>query len=176
MPTYDASTARCSIIAYKEGLLSAVGHNVRLEVTSFSVKVHDGEVVATFDADSLRAVCAVKDGRDDPDALSAKDRDTIAGYVRKDILESSRFPEIIFRAGLVDADEDEAEVEGSLELHGVTRDVEFTARRLDDHWVARLQLRQSDFGIRPFKALMGALKIKSEIDVELRLPADAVTA
>jgi len=37
MPTFDATTARCSVIAYKEGLLSAVGHNVRLEVGRFEV-------------------------------------------------------------------------------------------------------------------------------------------
>jgi hypothetical protein len=172
MPTYDASTARCSVIAYKEGLLAAVGHNVRLEVDRFEVRIDEDGVEADFDAASLRAVCAVKDGRDDPGALSDKDKKTIAGYVRDDILEVRRHPKIHFRSVELDPDDDEITIEGELELHGETRDLELTAEREGDQWVARVRLRQGDFGIRPFKALMGTLKIKPEVDVELRLPAE----
>ncbi len=172
MPTYDASTARCSVIAYKEGLLSAVGHNVRLEVERFEIRIDEDGVEADFDATSLRPVCAVKDGRDDPGALSAKDLGTIAGYVRKDILDSARYPSIRFRSVDYAPDDDEITVEGELELHGETRDIDLTAEREGDEWVARVRLRQPDFGIRPFKALMGALKIKPEVDVELRIPAE----
>ena len=120
MPTFDATTARCSVIAYKEGLLSAVGHNVRLEVGRFEVVLEDDTIEATFDATSLRPVCAVKDGRDDPGALSAKDLETISGYVNKDILESHRYPSIRFRSLDIDPDDDEIAIEGELELHGET--------------------------------------------------------
>ncbi len=170
MPTYDASTARCSVIAYKQGLLAAVGHNVRLVVDRFEVRIDEDGVQAEFDAKSLRAVCAVKDGRDDPGALSERDLRTIDGYVQKDILESHRHPQITFRSAEYDPDDDEITVEGELELHGTTRDVAFAAERDGSEWVARVRLRQGDFGIRPFKALMGALKIKPEVDVEIRIP------
>jgi hypothetical protein len=172
MPSYDASSARCSVIAYKEGLLSAVGHNVRLQVDRFEVRIDDDGVEAEFEAASLRAICAVKDGHDDHGALSDKDKDTIAGYVRKDILETGRHPRIIFRSTEFDRDEDEIAIEGELELHGETRDIELVAAREGSEWVARVRIRQPDFGIRPFKALMGALKIKPEVDVELRIPAE----
>lgn len=172
MPTYDASTARCSVIAYKQGLLSAVGHNVRLEVQRFEVRVSDDGVQAEFDAASLKAICAVKDGRDDHGALSARDCETIGGYVRNDILDSRRHPTITFRSTDFDPDDDEIEIEGELTLHGQTRDLELTAEREGPCWVVRTRLRQPDFGIRPFKALMGALKIQPEVDVELRIPTE----
>ena len=74
-----------------------------------------------------------------------------------------------FRVGM--SDDDEIAIEGELELHGETQEIELTAEREDDEWVARFRLRQADFGIRPFKALMGALKIQPHVDVELRTPA-----
>lgn len=175
MPTYDATSASCFVQAYKEGLLSAVGHDVRLQVQRFVVRVTDEGIEASFDADSLVVVCAMKDGREDPAALSTRDKDTILGYVRKDILESHRFPKIMFRA---DAPRDlggELELEGELELHGVRDEVSVEAKQVGEAWVARARIHQPAFGIRPFKALMGALKIKPHVDVELRLPRGAVS-
>jgi len=174
MPSFDASTATVTVEAFKEGLLSRVGHDVRLEVTSFTVEIDADGVTATFDPRSLRVLGAVRDGRIDDGALSAKDRSTIEGYVRNDILAASRFPTLRFEADEVDVDGDEADLEGELELHGVTHDLSVHAERDGDHWVAEVKLHQPDFGIRPFKALMGALKIKPGIRVTVRLPAAAL--
>jgi hypothetical protein len=174
MPTFDATSASCSVISYKEGLLAAVGHDVRLEVGRFTVEVSRDGVLGTFEADSLRVACAVRDGRDDPAALSAKDKETIVGYVRKDILESGRYPKIIFRAELPEDDGGELEFDGELQLHGARREVSVRGQQIGQHWVCKVRINQSDFGIRPFKAMMGALKIRPHVDVELRLPVAAL--
>jgi len=173
MPTFDASSATVLVDAFKEGLLSRVGHDVRLEVTRFQIRIDADGVEASFDPASLRVLGAVKDGRIDDGALSAKDMNTILGYVAKDILASSRYKTIRFTSDDVDADDDEAAIEGELELHGVTNDVSVQAQLEGDHWVTEVRLHQPDYGIRPFKALMGALKIKPGVRVTVKLPASA---
>ncbi len=171
MPVFDATTARCSVFAHKEGLLSAVGHDVRLEVRKFSVEVEADRVVATFDARSLKAVCATKQGVDAPGTLSPKDLATIDGYVQNDILETRRHAEIRFESSRVELDRGEGEVEGALTLHGRTREITATVHTDGGRTVARVRLSQPDFGIAPFKAMLGALRIQPHLDVELSIPA-----
>lgn len=170
---FDASSATCSVFAYKEGLLSAVGHDVKLSVTRFEVTVEDGQIRATFRADSLVVDSAMRDGREDRDALSAADKKTIEGYVQNDILSARRYPTITFASASVEEEDDGWLVEGDLTLYGRTRRV--TARvDVDGEFLrTRVTLRQPDFGITPFKALLGALRIQPQVDVALRVPVGA---
>jgi hypothetical protein len=171
MSSFDASSATCTVFAFKEGLLSPVGHDVKLRVTRFRVEVADGAIEATFEAGSLEVVCAMRDGRDHPGALSDRDRRTIESYVRDDILEARKFPRVQFRSTSVELDGDEAEVTGDLTLHGRTRSLTVRVEAAEGRRVARVRLNQPDFGIVPFKAMLGTLKIQPKVEVELSLPA-----
>jgi YceI-like domain len=170
---YDSSTAECAVFAFKEGVLAAVGHDVKLAVGRFEVEVEDGRVRATFHADSLGAICAMKDGREDHAALSEADRATIDGYVRNDILHVRRYPTITFVSHEVEAEDDAWLVEGELTLHGSTRRMEARVEADGDRLRARVTLRQPDFGIAPFRALLGALKIQPQVEVEISVPRGA---
>lgn len=174
MPTVDQDRARCRVYTFKEGLLSAVGHDVLLEVGKFRVEGDAGVVKATFDAGSLQVVSAMKQGRENPGALSDKDMRTIEGYVRDDILHSRRYPTIRFVSEQIEREGDGAEVTGQLELHGRSRTITARVERDGDHLVTRVRLNQPDFGITPFKAMLGALKIQPGVEVELRVPADVL--
>ncbi len=177
MASFDATSAACTVYAYKEGLLSAVGHDVKLRVGRFRVEADADRVEATFEASSLEVVCAMKDGRENPGALSDKDRRTIEGYVRDDILEVRRYPTITFRSTELAAEDDAegglgraVEVTGDLTLHGRTRSVTAKVETVGDRRVARIRIHQPDFGITPFKAMLGTLKIQPRVDVELSIP------
>lgn len=171
MPTWDATTAHCHVFAWKEGVLSAFGHDVRLEVRRFEVRLEGETVTATFDPRTVKAVAAVRDGRDVPGTLSAKDLDTIDGYVQKDILDTRRFGEITFTSSSVDLEDGAGTVTGTLHLHGQRRTVTARLVRQDGRTVAKVRLAQPDFGITPFKAMLGALKMQAVVDVELSVPA-----
>lgn len=56
---------------------------------------------------------------------------------------------------------------GALTLRGVTRRIELQVTREEGAVHARTPLHQPDFGIRPFQAMFGALRIKADVDVEL---------
>ncbi|MCA9491877.1 MAG: YceI family protein [Myxococcales bacterium] len=174
MPTVDQDRAQCRVFAFKEGLLSAVGHDVLLKVGRFRLEGEGDTLKASFEAGSLQVVDAMKQGRPNPGALSDKDKRTIEGYVRDDILHSRRYPTVTFEATEIERDEDGAEVTGDLTLHGRTRSVTARIDREGDELVTRVRLNQPDYGITPFKAMLGALKIQPGVEVELRVPADVL--
>lgn len=174
MPVFDAGVARCDVYTFKEGLLSAVGHDVKLTVGKFTITAEDGRITGTFDPSSLTVVSAMKDGVENPRALSDKDRKTIEGYVKEDVLHARRYPRITFSTSQIEPDDDGWTFEGQLELHGRTRSVRGRAMQSGESWVTRVSLHQPDFGIPPFRALMGTLRIQPRVDVEIRVPRDAI--
>ncbi|MFW5966901.1 MAG: YceI family protein [Persicimonas sp.] len=173
MPTFDQTNSECVVYVYREGLASAVGHDVAIEATSFEIEVdEDSRVVeARFEADALKVRHAMEDGEPNPGALSDGDKKKIEKNMRRKVLETKRHPVISFRSTAVDDDGSTVRIEGVLDLHGVERDVAFDARRGDDYIRARVRLHQPDFDIEPYRAFLGALRVKAEVDVEVRLPA-----
>lgn len=163
MPTYDQSSAECRVFTYKDGLLSAVAHDLEIDVTKFEVELsEDGtEVTATFDPRSLRVLDAVVDGRRSPGTLSDRDKRKIESNIVDDVLHAKKHPQIRFTS----SDVHEREIAGQLELHGATRSVRLT-RDVD---TAMTRLHQPDFGIKPYTAMLGALKIKPDVEVRLTI-------
>lgn len=175
MSRWTAENAQCHVYAYKEGLLSAVGHDVKLRVTDFELDVEGRGVRGMFEANSLEVVCAMAEGEENPGALSEGDVQTIERYVQDDILECDEHPLIEWETRTIRRDGDgNLRVEGRLSLHGRTKPVKATVEVHDDRFVTRVRIRQPDFGIKPFKALLGALKIKPVVEVELSAPRDGV--
>lgn len=169
---YDPSSARCEVYTFKEGLLSAVAHDLRIEVTRFTVEVGEGPTIdARFDAASLRVACAVQAGVDAPAALSPRDRAEIDRNIAHDVLEARRYPEIRFRSNAVESVADGHRIRGTLELHGGARPLELVAQRRGDRECVEVTLHQPDFGIRPYRALLGTLRIRPDVRVLIELPA-----
>jgi polyisoprenoid-binding protein YceI len=61
-------------------------------------------------------------------------------------------------------------VKGVLSLHGVMRPIEFDVTTTTGKDLKRkVTLSQKDFGIKPYKALLGTLKVKNEVDISFDL-------
>ena len=162
MTRYDATTASCLVYTYREGLLAAVGHDLCLRVSRFTVDVdsNDRSIVAEFDASSLRAT----------GDHSASDARKIERNAADDVLQARRFPTITFRSTEVTRDGERARIAGTLSLHGVARPIAFDAVADGAEWRAEVRLDQRDFGIRPFVALLGTLRVRAEVLVRVTLP------
>ncbi len=167
MPTFDASTATCRVFTEKEGLLSRLAHDLELDVRDFSVKVEGGVVLGTFEPRSLKVLHALRGGRP-TSALSDKDKGDIEANVAREVLPSPA--PIRFVSSSVKSGPSGAHVAGSLTLNGQERAIEVDTRIEANRLVAEVHLHQPDFGIRPFSAMMGALKIKPGLRVRLSLP------
>jgi hypothetical protein len=171
----------CHIFTYKEGLLSSVAHDLKLVVERCSIhpaSVPSSEpsehaiaaITATFDARSIRVVCAQRDGQDQPSALSADNRADIERHIQNDVLHTDRFPEVRFVTTKVTEHTDSYDIVGELTLHGQRRTIVTHVRKQVDRWVCEVRLNQPDFGIKPFSAAFGTLRVKPELLVQLSLP------
>jgi hypothetical protein len=162
MSRHDASQAEVFVFTFKEGALSALAHDLKIKVTQLELETGEDSVTATFDAAALRVVCPRKEGRDSPGVLPAMLYGEIEKNIVKDVLEAAKFPQVRFQSTRVTP----TEVVGQLTLHGVTRELRCT-RAADGLVEARLD--QRDFGIKPYSAMFGTLKVKPEVVVTVRL-------
>jgi hypothetical protein len=171
MPSYDSTSAECLVFTFKEGLLSPVAHDLRLKVTRFSIEVDAAKnsVAATFDTSSLIVDCPMKDGAENPSALSASDKQKISVQIRDDVLHASKHPAATFRSSAVTARGDGGyDLEGELTLHGVTRALGACRTRVvAGRQQMELKLHQPDFGITPYRAMLGTLKIQADVTVRI---------
>lgn len=176
MPTFDPSNAECLVLTFKEGLLARMAHDLKIRVTRFAIDVDLAKrsVEASFDASSLKVLCAVKNGREEPDALSEHDMRQVDESIATDVLEARRYPTIRFFSTALSEKGEGFGVEGRLELHGKARSLSARVEPRGGAFLVRVSLHQPDFGIRPYSGLMGAMKIKPEVEILLSLNAGRV--
>lgn len=85
------------------------------------------------------------------------------------ILDAKRYPEIRFHADDIEAGDDGYRLDGTLEIHGATRPhtVDLQVEDLGDTWrmSGDAEVRHSDFGLKPYSMMMGAMKVTDEVAV-----------
>jgi YceI-like domain len=166
MTRFRADTATCEVFTFREGVLAAVGHDLKLRLERFEIEADGKSVRARFDPASLRVVAAMRGGREDPAALSERDRRDIERTSAREVLEAQRFPEIAFDSNEVRPDA----VRGTLSLHGRELSGEFAVRRAEGRAVAEVELDVRRFGIRPYTAMLGALRVSPRVRVVVTTP------
>lgn len=171
MAGYDPTNAEVLVFSFKQPtLLSSAAHDLKLGVARFYLEISGDSVTGEFEAGSLEALCALKDGIEVRGLLTDRARSEIEAIAREKVLGVARYPLIRFESTTVSA----TEVKGRLSLRGVTRELSGTRREEGDRTVAEFRFSQSDFGIRPYSALLGALKVKDEVLVRISIAYRAI--
>jgi polyisoprenoid-binding protein YceI len=175
MARFDAYNSECLLFSFKDGLLARLAHDLKLQVERFSIEVDDStrQIKATFDPSSIQAVCAQVDGRDDQSTLSKGDKKKIYDNVTKDVLRVRKYPEIRFDSTNVVGRGEGFAVEGALQIHGKSRNIQASVRADGDRWITEVRVHQPDFGIKPYTAALGALKVKPDVVVRLSVPRES---
>ena len=168
MPRFDASTADCQVFTFKEGLLSAVAHDLELKVTTLELELDDDYSALTghFDTQSIRVVDAIVDGRRSP-KLSAKDKRKIESNVLSDVLLTRYGTSATFTSKSITAVDAGWEVHGTLTLAGRKKDLTIPVFKDDGKVIGEVTLHQPDFGIKPYSAMLGTLKIQPDVKVRI---------
>jgi len=174
MATYDATTAECLVYSYKDGLLSKIAHDLKHRVTEFALRVDERlrVIEAELDARSLRVECVMKDGVESDAGLSPSDKEKIEAQIVEEVLHANAHPRIRFASVAIEPCREGLRIQGMLQLNNVSRPVSVLARRVGGHYEAAVTLHQPDFGIKPFSAMMGTLKIKPDVLVRMVVPAE----
>jgi polyisoprenoid-binding protein YceI len=145
---------------YREGLAAKVGHDLVIEVTAWEATL-DGDAKAvelTADARSLH----VREGVRGVKPLTDKDRADIRKTIDEKVL---RGQPIAFRSTAMREQANGLSVEGELTIGGATRPAAATLQLDGARVTATIPLTQSDFGIKPYRGLMGALKVRDELEI-----------
>ena len=158
------------VYTYKDGVLSAIAHDLQLTIGRFRLEVRDDAVSGFFVSDSITVDGAVKDGKLVPKALSDKDKGKIRSTMAAEVLRTSEFGKVSF-SGTVAQEGLAIVARGDLELVGKTQNIEVAMRRRGDSVVGEVELQPSRWGIKPYKALGGTLKLKDRVRVTFELPA-----
>ena len=173
MPRFDEHSAQCHVLTFRDGALSALGHDLKLAVSRFVITTSQDatRIEGTFDARSIGVVAALRGKAEDRGALTEDDRRSIDAVVATDVLRVDQHPEIVFRSIEVSHLDSGVHVDGEVTLLGRRKRVGFVVQRAGDFLWAEVVLYQPDFGITPYSALLGTLKIKPHVTVRVLLPA-----
>lgn len=168
MLTFDPDNARVEVLTFKEGLLSPMAHDLCIRVTAFDIEIEDGRVEGHFDLSSLIVVSALEDGEENRGALSAGDKKKIQKAIRNDVLHTQRYPECVFEADLHDLEDEQ--VAGELELHGEEGEITADVQTQDGGVCVSVKVHQPDFGIKPYSAMLGSLRIRPDVIIRVFFP------
>jgi polyisoprenoid-binding protein YceI len=162
--------SKFNVQAFAEGLFSAFGHDPVIHIRDFTGEVHF--VPGTFANASLKITV-------DPNSLAVseevkeKDRLEIEQTMRNEVLETSQYKEIVFTSSNISVnrlaqERCQVRVIGDLTLHGVTRksvwiSAEATISEEGLQAKGEFSLKQTDFGIKPYSAAGGTIKLKNEL-------------
>jgi polyisoprenoid-binding protein YceI len=165
----DASKSRFTVKAKVSGIFSAFGHDHTIAIRDFQGEAAlapenpaQASLQLTIRAASLEVT----------DKVSDKDRREIESTMRDKVLETSTYPEIVFRSTNITVDKTgegqyQAKIWGDLTLHGVTRNGLIYAKVVITGDTLRaagsFPLRQTDYKITPVSVAAGTVKVKDEL-------------
>lgn len=144
-------------------VLARFAHDLCFEVRRFSVQISsendEVEVTVRVDPQELELLGSVgKDGSLKP--MKPRDKVEIESTARGTILEVKRFREVVFEAhGPWDSPS------GTLELRGVRRPLTLRTTREGTRCTGSVELVPSLWGIAPYRAFLGALKLEDRVRV-----------
>jgi polyisoprenoid-binding protein YceI len=177
--TYEIgpSNASLTVRTTKAGLGARLAHDLTIEAKTWhgSITFDDADLAAssvevTVAATSL-AVTGFSGG---VKPLSDGDRKEIARNINDKALLTDKYPDITFRSTAISGHADTFTVAGDLTITGTTRSVSLAVTVGDGGQLAvRATVTQTQFGIKPYSAMLGALKISDQVEIHatLTLPA-----
>jgi polyisoprenoid-binding protein YceI len=169
-----ADRDRLTLLTTRDGLASQAGHDLTIDVSKWSAELDVADDIATsaltvrVDMGSL----VVRSGTGGIKSLTDRDKQEIALNARK-VLRADRYPYATFNASRFEpGSAGGGAVDGTLTLAGASRPLRLEVSQTGPGtYRATGAVRQTEFGIKPYTAFLGALKVSDTVsfavDVEL---------
>jgi polyisoprenoid-binding protein YceI len=162
-------SGRLLVHTTRTGLGAKAGHDLTIEVTRWhghatvdTAVPANSSVTIQVDVDSFQ----VRQGTGGVKPLTDADRAEIHKTL-KQVLHTAQHPTITFWSRRVDGSAGSFTLDGELEIMGITRPVTVQGRMTDGRVVGGATVVQSRWGIRPYSAFLGALRLSDEVKVDL---------
>lgn len=161
----DVKRSTITIHVGKAGLFSAAGHEHWVNAPITSGVMNDSQEPNV----EFKVAAANMQVKPDP-KVDSKTHAEIQRDMQERVLESSKYPDIVFRSSRIHAISDgQWRVEGTLTLHGVTKPVSITVKRSGDSYAGEAVIKQTDFNIKPITVGGGLVKVKNELEIAFRI-------
>ena len=151
----------------KGGAAARAGHNLTIAVTRWTATARlaedpaQSELELTADSHSL----SVLEGSGGMQALGDDDKQGIAQTIDEEVLKGTT---IAFRSTAVRPTGDHGlSVTGDLELSGATQPITFELTIGDGRLHGEATVTQTEFGMKPYSALFGTLKVADDVVVSV---------
>jgi len=161
---FGPDNATLTVRTRRTGAAAKAGHDLLIEVTSWSATFDmaaDPQLALSADSRSLR----VRQGTGGMQPLDDDDRAGIEQTIDEEVL---RGTPIEFRSTSVEerAEGGPVTVAGELELAGERRPLSFElAAGEEGRLTATVVVTQSEWGMKPYSALFGTLKVADDVEV-----------
>lgn len=173
----DAKKSRFIVETQTTGLSALFAHDHKIGIRDFAGQ-------ATFTRDGGRgASLALTVQTHSLYLLGENDigaRQSIESALREDVLETAKYPEIVFKSRSVTTERRgdgtyDVRLVGELKLHGVKRQVTVPARVSLNagtlHALGVFEIRQTDFNITPFSFVSGSVGIRDTVTLSFDIVA-----
>ncbi|MBV9819346.1 MAG: YceI family protein [Solirubrobacterales bacterium] len=149
------------------GAAAKAAHDLTIEVGSWEATMTladdptEDRLALSAGSTSLR----VREATGGMRSLDDDDRASIAQTIDEEVLKGTSIAFASTRVAR--GDDGRLTVEGELELAGTSKPVAFELGLADGRLAGRTTIKQTDWGIKPYSALFGTLKVKDEVDIAI---------
>jgi len=150
----------------RHGAAAKAGHDLSIEVKSWeaTLTVVDDAAASSLELSADPTSLHVVKGEGGMQPLGDDDKADIRKTIDKDVLKKK---DITFRSSAVAEDGGGLSITGELEMGGKSKPVQFVITEAGGKVTGSADVNQSDWGIKPYSALFGALKVNDEVTVEV---------
>jgi polyisoprenoid-binding protein YceI len=168
--TFDNGRDTLQVLTGVDGIAARMGHRLTLAVESWHAELSwDGDRPSRLALTADVASFVVESGEGGVTPLTSAERAVARSNALKS-LNVKRFPQIRYSADSVDATDSGYRLTGQLDIHGRRRDHVVDVTLADDQVACRSEVRQSDFGIKPYSLMMGSLRVADAVTVVFAAP------
>jgi polyisoprenoid-binding protein YceI len=156
------------VFTFKEGVVSRAAHDLRLTLERFDIDLEGEAVEGEFHLDSLKLDGPVRDGIVHPQEYGAGQRADVERAMHVEILHTARNPVARFH-GRAFPKGGGLRVSGELDLAGNKAPLAFDVTNDGGTYLARIPIQPSHWGIAQYRALLGAIRLKDTIRIDIAL-------
>ena len=167
--TLDGSAGELLILTGVAGPAAKTGHRLTIAMRSWQATVdwrgkEPAGATLSVAVDSLEVI----KGEGGITPLGGPEKGIARSNALKS-LDAKKFPEIRFTATEITKTADGYRLTGTAEIHGKSRpqSVDLTVQDHGKDWMmsAQISITQSDFGVKPYSLLMGAVKVADPVTI-----------
>jgi polyisoprenoid-binding protein YceI len=155
----------------RDGLAAQAGHDLTIEAARWSGELVVGDDLApvSLEVQVDMGSLVVKEGTGGMKPLTDRDKREIAVTARK-VLTADRNPEATFSATGFEPAAGGGVITGTLTIAGRSRPLQLTVSQPEPgEFRATASVAQTDFGIKPYTAFLGSLKVRDAVGVQVEV-------